>query len=448
MCNMNKRILCFILLLLPLVANGYDFETDGVQYTIISQTDCTVEVAESSEPLGSSTPVPYRGDVVIPPHVINDGIKYTVIGIGRHAFINCISLGSVSLPYTLTYIGDEAFQLCTFLKKITIPVNVRNIGFDIFSLSDIKEITALGLPPADASPDAFWYALVNHCVLYVPFGFAETYRNAPEWCKFNNIVELNDENEEIENQEEDIQENEEDNINHEYVDLGLPSGNLWAKTNVGALTEYDYGGHYAFGETRTKELYYLENYEWYDQLINEYTKYSSEYSFALPWLLDEDDAATKKWGGMWHTPSRSDYKELMENCNSRWENHNGVWGRRFSGLNGNSIFFPASGYIYSYNQYKDELGYYMTSNTDINQNCILFYFSDSETSNYWINVKYQGYSVRPVIRGGETSINGVDNNKEELDQIYNIQGVRKKELSKGLNIIKMKNGKTRKIIMK
>ena len=448
---MKKVVISLLLLLLPLIANAYDFESDGVQYTVISRTEHTVEVAERFDHLGSSTPVPYLGDVVIPPHVINGGVEYTVIGIGRHAFINCISLRSVSLPYTLTYIGDEAFQLCTYFQKITIPVNVRYIGYDIFSLSDIKEITALGLPPAEASADAFLYAIGHRCKLYVPFGFAEYYRNAPEWSKFSKIIEISEGNGEKENQgekEEDIQDDEEDNTNHEYVDLGLPSGNLWAKTNVGAENEYGYGNHYAFGETRTKDYYYLENYKWFDSMTNEYTKYSSEYSITLPWLLDEDDVATKKWGDMWHIPSHRDYIELREKCSSNWEEYNGVLGRRFIGPNGNSIFLPASGYIYSYNEYKNELGYYMTSNTDINQECILFYFSESKTSDYWINVKYQGYSVRPIIRAGETSVNVVYERKEELEQIFNIQGVRQKELLRGLNIIKLKNGQTKKILIK
>ena len=151
---------------------------------------------------------------------------------------------------------------------------------------------------------------------------------------------------------------------------------------------------------------------------------------------------------MWHIPSHRDYIELREKCSSNWEEYNGVLGRRFIGPNGNSIFLPASGYIYSYNEYKNELGYYMTSNTDINQECILFYFSESKTSDYWINVKYQGYSVRPIIRAAETSVNVVYERKEELEKIFNIQGIRQKELLRGLNIIKLKNGHTKKILIK
>ena len=35
--------------------------------------------------------------------------------------------------------------------------------------------------------------------------------------------------------------------NHEYVDLGLPSGTLWATRNVGADKPEDIGDYFAWG---------------------------------------------------------------------------------------------------------------------------------------------------------------------------------------------------------
>lgn len=65
--------------------------------------------------------------------------------------------------------------------------------------------------------------------------------------------------------------------NHEFVDLELPSGTLWAMMNVGANTPEDYGDYFAWGETETKASFYYENYKWmnegkssWDQ-INKYT---------------------------------------------------------------------------------------------------------------------------------------------------------------------------------
>jgi hypothetical protein len=45
--------------------------------------------------------------------------------------------------------------------------------------------------------------------------------------------------------------------NHEYVDMGLPSGTLWATMNIGANTPEEYGSYFTWGETETKD-----NYNW------------------------------------------------------------------------------------------------------------------------------------------------------------------------------------------
>jgi len=55
---------------------------------------------------------------------------------------------------------------------------------------------------------------------------------------------------------------------HEYVDLDLPSGTLWATTNVGADNPEDYGDYFAWGETTTKSTYSWRNYNAYRLLFN------------------------------------------------------------------------------------------------------------------------------------------------------------------------------------
>ena len=60
---------------------------------------------------------------------------------------------------------------------------------------------------------------------------------------------------------------------HDWVDLGLPSGTKWATMNVGAESPEDYGDYFAWGETETKSSYTLENYKWYDDVNDRYTKY-------------------------------------------------------------------------------------------------------------------------------------------------------------------------------
>ncbi|MBO4718637.1 MAG: hypothetical protein J5658_02080 [Prevotella sp.] len=238
---------------------------------------------------------------------------------------------------------------------------------------------------------------------------------------------------------------------HEYVDLALPSGNLWAKTNVGAKNQSDFGTRYAYGETTEKSTYMEDSYIWLNQTTGEYTKYTI--SGFIPdnrtELESEDDAATQNWGEQWHTPTPNDFIELCNYCISTWEVINGVSGRKFTGANGNSIFLPAAGFVYWYNEYSNELGYYMTNQIESNERFILFYFDADSWSTSWRNVKYQGYSVRPVTNIDSNGINNVTlNSTNEIERIFDLQGKRLQQVKKGLNIIRTKDGKTKKVVMK
>lgn len=237
--------------------------------------------------------------------------------------------------------------------------------------------------------------------------------------------------------------------NKEFVDLGLPSGNLWAKSNIGATFEYEYGNKFAFGEVLTKDQFLQDSYKWLNANNGLYTKYTIDGVADNKYELDsEDDAATHLWGTIWKTPSQTDFFELINYCDSRWEIVNGVSGRRFIGTNGNSIFLPAAGYTYWYNQYLNELGYYMTRQVYSNEKLWLLYFSDSEISTTWTNVKYQGYSVRPVANKKDTSITSLNIEKEGYDDVYGINGIKKESVSRGLNLIRTKEGKTMKVWVK
>lgn len=134
-----------------------------------------------------------------------------------------------------------------------------------------------------------------------------------------------------------------------YVDLGLPSGLLWAECNVGAINPEDYGSYFAWGETQPKDFYDWSNYK-YGSDDNMLTKYCTNSEYGLNGFVDslftlepEDDAATIVWGSDWRTPIQEEWLELMENTTSEWTTENGVNGRRFTAPNGNSIFLPAAG---------------------------------------------------------------------------------------------------------
>lgn len=140
---------------------------------------------------------------------------------------------------------------------------------------------------------------------------------------------------------------------HEYVDLGLPSGTLWATCNVGATAPEEYGDYFAWGETKPKSEFTWENYKYSGGTNHLLTKYCNNDFFGyngftddLTELLPEDDAATVNWGENWQTPTVEQVKELVNNVNTstKWTTVNGVIGRLVtSKKNNKSIFFPAAG---------------------------------------------------------------------------------------------------------
>ena len=139
---------------------------------------------------------------------------------------------------------------------------------------------------------------------------------------------------------------------HDYVDLGLPSGTLWATCNVGATTPEGYGDYFAWGEIRPKETYNSSTYKYCngDDGWNTLTKYCSisyygynGFTDNLTTLQPSDDAATANWGGGWRMPTLEEWDELYQNTTRTWTTRNGVNGRLYTGSNGNSIFLPAAG---------------------------------------------------------------------------------------------------------
>ena len=116
---------------------------------------------------------------------------------------------------------------------------------------------------------------------------------------------------------------------HEYVDLGLPSGLKWATCNVGASSPKQPGGHYAWGETKTKESYTSEN------SVTENISGNAQY-----------DVARAKWGSSWRLPTKMEMEELKDKCTWTWTTYKGVKGYMITGPNGNSIFLPAAGWRY------------------------------------------------------------------------------------------------------
>ena len=179
------------------------------------------------------------------------------------------------------------------------------------------------------------------------------------------------------------------------IDLGLPSGTMWACCNVGASKPEDYGGYYAWGETTEKSLYGWDTYIHCDG------SYSTCHDIGKDIAGTQYDAATANWGTPWVMPSKEQMDELVNNCTYVWTTENGVNGYRFTGSNGASIFFPAAGGRNPKGLYSEgSNGEYWSST-----------FSESNTANAWYldnnrwyvrtfngNSRTYGLSVRPVCR--------------------------------------------------
>ena len=146
---------------------------------------------------------------------------------------------------------------------------------------------------------------------------------------------------------------------HEYVDLGLPSGTLWATMNVGAASETDGGLYFQWGDTQGyttdqvgnsegQKAFSWADYKWTEDNGSTMSKYNATDGKTI---LDlEDDAVRENWSGDWKMPTEEQFQELLntDNCTNVWTTVDGVNGRLFTSVsNGNTLFIPAAGAAYS-----------------------------------------------------------------------------------------------------
>ena len=123
----------------------------------------------------------------------------------------------------------------------------------------------------------------------------------------------------------------EEDVPDNVVDLGLPSGNLWATCNVGADNPWNYGDYYAWGETQTKDDYSSKTYKY--RSGRKFTKYNDNADYGTvdnkTTLESADDAATAAFGAEYSMPTLADWEELAEKCCWVWTsdyNNHGVGG--------------------------------------------------------------------------------------------------------------------------
>ena len=197
---------------------------------------------------------------------------------------------------------------------------------------------------------------------------------------------------------------------HEFVDLGLSSGTLWATTNVGATNPEDYGDYFAWGEiVPNKETYSWSTTAWvyYEGSSLRFSKYNTSEQYGeidnKTELDPEDDAAYVNWGPEWRIPTEAQIKELISNqCTWEWVEVNGVNCQKITGPNGKYIIMPAAGQRQNAsNSSVGTNGNYWSRNlfasgTSVNPlNAFKLYFSKTMKQRS-SGSRNQGCSVRPV----------------------------------------------------
>ena len=203
------------------------------------------------------------------------------------------------------------------------------------------------------------------------------------------------------------------NNGYDYVDLGLPSGTLWATMNVGASKPSDFGLYFQWGDTQGYTIDQVETSEGRKKLASDWSDYKwylsgsgievkfTKYTTTGSTLELEDDAAHVHMGDNWHIPSELQVRELIDNTTSEWTKQNDVNGRLFTSKNdkSKSIFIPAAGDAWggSVQSSGDNGGVWssMLSTDYVDGGQSLFFVSGGVyLSNYY---RCSGLSVRGVI---------------------------------------------------
>ena len=183
---------------------------------------------------------------------------------------------------------------------------------------------------------------------------------------------------------------------HDYIDLGLPSGTLWATCNIGASKPEELGDKFAWGETTPKAEFSWNNYKYCKNGDkHQLTKYCYEsyygyngYTDNLTVLQASDDAAIANWGNGWRMPTKDEWKELEEKTIHEWTTQNGVRGTIYVGDNGEKIFIP-----HIEEAYLELIGYWTINLYTHNREP---YLAHASINCRYPQDRFNGYPIRPV----------------------------------------------------
>ena len=191
------------------------------------------------------------------------------------------------------------------------------------------------------------------------------------------------------------------NNDFKFIDLGLPSGTLWAAANVGAQKPTESGLYFSWADVQgytAEQIGKDKQFSCDDYKFGDYPNFT-KYANAGEALNLEDDAANVHMGGDWHMPRPEQVEELINNTTSNWITQDGVNGRLFTSKNGKSIFMPAAGYawngsIYNSGNFGCVWSSMLSTNYVYGGQSLGFYSVNAYLNTYDRN---NGFSVRGVI---------------------------------------------------
>ena len=180
------------------------------------------------------------------------------------------------------------------------------------------------------------------------------------------------------------------------VDLALPSGVLWCEHNVGAATPYEDGLYFSWGNITGHT-----GTDGYDFGTSNDGPYASTPGAALTGNIPTNntyDAARHNMGAPWRMPTVGEFQELNAQCDSEWTDEDGIAGRRFtSRINGNYIFFPASGSRYGTSlSGRGSYGFYWSASLHSSARGFYLYFDSGGVYPTNSDYRFYGFSVRAV----------------------------------------------------
>ena len=215
---------------------------------------------------------------------------------------------------------------------------------------------------------------------------------------------------------------------YEAVDLGLPSGLLWAKKNIGAATEEDAGLYFQWGDIQgytaeqvgVDKQFTWDNYKWNEG--SSVTKYTNDDGLTI--LESIDDAATQIIGFNWRMPTADEIREMVDNTDVYFVSSTGeeiadtytgstsgrvefpeaeaMKGMKFYNKSDRSkyIFVPTSGFVDDKsivsNKSQGRLWSSSVRTARVDEAHNFVFTSSSGMGDMFYNVRYYGFPIRAV----------------------------------------------------